>query len=121
VVENGVRKTYSARYYNPATGRFLSRDPNEGKPIDPKTLHKYLYAGGDPINSIDPRGRGIIEWLGAIGVSVEMTEAWVESYMVWCSEMMTTMLYPGAMAADFEPADIQELAKIMIAFCGGAL
>ncbi len=56
VVENGVRKTYSARYYNPNTGRFLSRDPEDGNPTDPKTLHKYLYAGGDPVNRIDPRG-----------------------------------------------------------------
>ena len=47
-----------ARYYNPQTGRFLSRDPEDGKPIDPKTLHKYLYASGDPVNRIDPRGRG---------------------------------------------------------------
>ena len=46
-----------ARYYNPATGRFLSRDPEDGKPVDPKTLHKYLYAAGDPVNRIDPRGR----------------------------------------------------------------
>jgi RHS repeat-associated protein len=46
-----------ARYYNPNTGRFMSRDPEDGKPIDPKTLHKYLYAGGDPVNRIDPRGR----------------------------------------------------------------
>jgi RHS repeat-associated protein len=38
-----------ARYYNPATGRFLSRDPNNpqprvvtnGKPIDPMGLHNY--------------------------------------------------------------------------------
>jgi RHS repeat-associated protein len=48
---------YSARYYNPATGRFLSRDPEDGQPIDPKTLHKYLYAGGDPVNALDPMGR----------------------------------------------------------------
>ena len=34
-----------ARYYNPATGRFLSRDPLDGQFWDPKTLHKYLYAG----------------------------------------------------------------------------
>ena len=46
-----------ARYYNPATGRFLSRDPEEGKIKIPATLHKYLYAGGDPVNRIDPRGR----------------------------------------------------------------
>jgi RHS repeat-associated protein len=46
-----------ARYYNPATGRFLSRDPENGNPADPRTLHKYLYAGGDPIGRIDPRGR----------------------------------------------------------------
>jgi RHS repeat-associated protein len=46
-----------ARYYNSLTGRFLSRDPEAGKPVDPKTLHKYLYAGGDPVNRIDPSGR----------------------------------------------------------------
>ncbi|HXB62439.1 MAG TPA: RHS repeat-associated core domain-containing protein [Acidobacteriaceae bacterium] len=46
-----------ARYYNPATGRFLSRDPEAGKPADPKSLHKYLYASGDPVNRIDPSGR----------------------------------------------------------------
>jgi len=50
-----------ARYYNPNTGRFLSRDPEDGKPIDPKTLHKYLYVGGNPVNWIDPRGREIVE------------------------------------------------------------
>jgi RHS repeat-associated protein len=61
VVENGVRKTYSARYYNPATGRFLSRDPLFGNIFDPRTLHKYLYAGGDPSNVMDPTGRGLVE------------------------------------------------------------
>jgi RHS repeat-associated protein len=46
-----------ARYYNPTTGRFLSRDPEDGIPTDPKTLHKYMYAGGDPVNLADPSGR----------------------------------------------------------------
>jgi RHS repeat-associated protein len=46
-----------ARYYNPQTGRFLSRDPESGKPYIPATLHKYLYAGGDPVDRIDPRGQ----------------------------------------------------------------
>jgi RHS repeat-associated protein len=56
VVENAVGQTYSARYYNPATGRFLSRDPENGKPYFPATLHKYLYADGDPVNGRDPKG-----------------------------------------------------------------
>jgi len=47
-----------ARYYNPATGRFVSRDPEEGDSSNPATLHKYLYANGDPVNLKDPTGRG---------------------------------------------------------------
>ena len=51
-----------ARYYNPATGRFLSRDPEDGYANDPKSLHKYLYAGGDPVNGMDPTGRDEVEY-----------------------------------------------------------
>jgi RHS repeat-associated protein len=46
-----------ARYYNPGTGRFMSRDPLSGLDWDPKTLHKYLYVWGNPVNYVDPRGR----------------------------------------------------------------
>ena len=46
-----------ARYMNPATGRFLSRDPEDGITNDPASLHKYIYAGGDPVNAYDPTGR----------------------------------------------------------------
>jgi RHS repeat-associated protein len=46
-----------ARYYNPVTGRFLTRDPDAGHIKTPATLHKYLYAGADPVNKADPTGR----------------------------------------------------------------
>jgi RHS repeat-associated protein len=45
-----------ARYFNPLTGRLLSRDPYAGEPPTPATLHKYLYANGDPVNLGDPSG-----------------------------------------------------------------
>jgi RHS repeat-associated protein len=45
-----------ARYLNPATGRFMSRDANGGNIGIPGTLHKYLYTGGNPVNRIDPSG-----------------------------------------------------------------
>jgi hypothetical protein len=35
----------------------MSRDPEAGKIKIPETLHKYLYAGGDPVNRFDPTGR----------------------------------------------------------------
>jgi len=46
-----------ARYMNPLTGRFVSMDPENGIVTDPKTLHKYIYADGDPVNLKDPTGR----------------------------------------------------------------
>ena len=49
-----------ARYYNPATGTFMSRDPEDGYIDDPASLHKYLYANGEPENGFDPTGRGDI-------------------------------------------------------------
>jgi RHS repeat-associated protein len=49
-----------ARYYNPATGRFLSRDPEDGDPTNPDTLHRYLYVHGDPVNASDPTGRAAL-------------------------------------------------------------
>jgi RHS repeat-associated protein len=46
-----------ARYYNPQTGRFMSRDPEDGCPSLPVTQHKYLYASGDPVDGLDPSGQ----------------------------------------------------------------
>ncbi len=45
-----------ARYMQPSTGRFWTKDSYEGSPFDPASLHKYLYAGADPTNKIDPSG-----------------------------------------------------------------
>jgi RHS repeat-associated protein len=46
-----------ARYYNPSTGRFMSRDPEDHSLRNPNALHRYLYANGEPVNRIDPSGR----------------------------------------------------------------
>jgi RHS repeat-associated protein len=60
-----------ARYYNPNTGRFLSRDPEDGKANIPVTLHKYLYAAGDPVNLKDPTGR---DWEGFAILAADIAE-----------------------------------------------
>ncbi len=45
-----------ARYMNQTAGRFVSPDPFFGVDQDPLTVHKYLYASGNPIHFRDPSG-----------------------------------------------------------------
>ncbi len=45
-----------ARYYDPATGRFLSKDPNPGNVYQPQTLNPYVYILNNAINDRDPSG-----------------------------------------------------------------
>ncbi|EEF63316.1 RHS repeat-associated core domain-containing protein [Pedosphaera parvula] len=58
-----------ARYMNPDTGRFWTRDSFEGNPEDPKSLHRYTYGEGDPIDNRDPSGHDIGGVLTAINIS----------------------------------------------------
>lgn len=44
-----------ARYYDPATGQFISRDP-----LVAVTRSAYGYTGGNPLNRIDPAG---LNWI----------------------------------------------------------
>jgi len=45
-----------ARYLNTSTGRFWTMDAYEGTDRDPFSLHKYLYASGNPAEKADPSG-----------------------------------------------------------------
>jgi len=45
-----------ARYYDPRTGRFLSRDPAEGELETPESFHPYGFANGNPYAWRDPSG-----------------------------------------------------------------
>jgi RHS repeat-associated protein len=46
-----------ARYYNPATGQFLTQDPVQGDIVHPTTLQKYVYTSANPVNDVDPTGK----------------------------------------------------------------
>jgi RHS repeat-associated protein len=67
---DAIRQSHRARYYNPLSGRFMSKDPYDGTTILPITLHKYLYAGGSPVNHVDPRGRSLFEYAMESSASV---------------------------------------------------
>jgi hypothetical protein len=52
----------------------MSRDPNDpqpfdadGTPVDSKSLNKYLYAGGDQVNGLDPSWRAVLVEFNFLG------------------------------------------------------
>ena len=54
--ETGLYSTPS-RYLDPETGRFLSQDGLQyGDAFIPPSLHRYLYAQGNPLRYVDPDG-----------------------------------------------------------------
>jgi RHS repeat-associated protein len=61
-----------ARYMNPLTGRFLSRDPEDGDPASPASLHKYSYAEADPVNLGDPSGRSALVQTAQLTITVSV-------------------------------------------------
>ena len=46
----------NARYYNPATGRFLSEDTVSPNPNSALSYNEYAYTANNPVNLVDPTG-----------------------------------------------------------------
>lgn len=60
-----------ARYMDTVTGRFLSRDPMPGNPMETQSLGPYTYAENNPVTMTDPTGEcpicaiGLVALIGA--------------------------------------------------------
>ncbi len=90
-----------ARYYNQDTGRFLTHDPAEGSIFEPATLHRYLYAGADPVSCIDPSG----EFFTLIEISMSLTiESIIQSYhlMLFKSVLATIVVAEFVLEPGYE-------------------
>jgi RHS repeat-associated protein len=59
---DGIGLQYNrARYYDPASARFISQDPAGFSGSGPNL---YWYAGADPVDFTDPSGESIGDWSG---------------------------------------------------------
>ena len=119
-----------ARDYNPLSGRFVSRDPEDGDVTDPKTQHKYLYAEGDPINRIDPRGRADFEEEGTVEGEVDLGAKEKEAKLgkrIACSleadaeTLSLAIPAPGAVLEDLVPDSENCTAKLKVCKLGGEI
>lgn len=63
---------FGARHYDPEIGRFLTADTQVPDPMNPQTLHRYAFAGGNPIRYVDPTGHSFWSWVLGIFVTVAL-------------------------------------------------
>jgi RHS repeat-associated protein len=83
-----------ARYYDPSTGRFISKDPFGGFATIPASLNKYVYACNNPVNLTDPTGEVVplviagvvitseaIPWIiAALATATFALEFWIQQH-----------------------------------------
>jgi RHS repeat-associated protein len=94
-----------ARYYNPLTGRFMSRDPEDGHTWDPQSLHKYLYAKGDPVNGIDPLGRDdLVDYEFETNRFIAKTKLYYRSEYLACVDRLLALIEEGVEWPDMIPS-----------------
>lgn len=70
VRQEGILYQMRARYYDPGTAQFISRDPLPPRLDDLKSLNPYSYASQNPMRYIDPEGEELqISGAGRIGLA----------------------------------------------------
>jgi RHS repeat-associated protein len=77
---------FNARFYDPEIGRFLSADTQVTNRSDPTTLNRYAFAGGNPVQFVDPTGHG---FLSAIGDFFSDAFNWIADHV---KEILTVLI-----------------------------
>ncbi len=88
-----------ARMYDPASGKFTSRDDYSGRIVTPQSLHRYAYVQDSPVTFSDPGGHcgpltPLCLALAAAGETVEDAAA-VEMAATVTATTAVTMHYYG--------------------------
>ncbi len=83
-----------ARYYDPATGRFISKDPVRGFPNLPQTLNPYTYAINNPVRYTDPSGEFIDVALDIAFISYDIYTL-VNHWNTGCGDITSDLLALG--------------------------
>ena len=87
----------NARFYNPATGRFLTQDTYSGNPYDTWTQHLYSYCGNNPVNMVDPTGHFSV-YYSQIRKAAQTSYNYSIEYSVKANDAL--MAYNSVMATD---------------------
>ncbi len=96
------------RYYSASPGRFNSVDPLRGSVANPQSLNRYTYGANDPVNQVDPDGRGLFiaplfnaGSLGEVTVTAEPDSIFPDISLG--PSLFPPFFFGGPIPAPFEP------------------
>ena len=90
-----------ARYYDPSSGRFVSKDTYEGQIDNPLTLNLYTYVYNNPLIYSDPSGMCGVNSLSNFGdcfvkIGTAVKKGAVATYNYFIGDDLNTLLDPNA-------------------------
>jgi RHS repeat-associated protein len=110
-----------ARYYDPATGRFLSVDPVAPSAGSVFNFSRYAYGNNNPIKNTDPNGKQVFG--SAQDAVTDNSEARANAgimLMCGCDSVYTNLSGTGAVQSVVTPFEFKIASGITEAAAGGA-
>jgi RHS repeat-associated protein len=99
-----------ARFYHPASGRFLSRDPFPMNEADSQSINRYVYVQNNPVNLTDPTGEiPVLLATGLAGMGMGLLSQGLSDLMA--GDLSGWKSYAGAGAGGFI-AGVSPLGKV---------
>ncbi len=80
---------FSARYYDPTIGRFVTQDSVSGAGDDPQSLNRYVYARDNPMKITDPNGH---DWWGSLTSAISNAASPISSAISTATSAVTNAL-----------------------------
>lgn len=96
-----------ARWYDPASGTFLSVDPVVADAADPQSYNAYAYARNNPVRYIDPTGMGQFDCFGNCAGAAGAPPGWAS----FSSFNATVSI--GGVAANSQTFPSSELTSVL--------
>jgi RHS repeat-associated protein len=91
-----------ARYYDPATGQFLSRDPLGANSLDSRDTGPYIYARNNSLRYFDPTGLSAQKTADKDATSPTLTDTQLSIANSTADAIRSTAEYSGKAIADVQ-------------------
>ena len=100
---------YGARWYDPATGRFLAADTIVPEPGNPQALNRYSYGLSNPLKYTDPTGHWVETAFDVVSLGMTLNDIRNEGFTFWNTISLVTDVASVILPA--VPAGVSHLVR----------